>query len=174
MEITAKIKNIKINERQVEVTISTYNQTILEELENFRNKNKELSVTIKRKSQKRTKDSNSYLWHLCEEIAKVINSDKDSVYLDMLGKYGVFTHIVVKPNIVDRVKEKWRLVKELGEVTINGNTGTQLQCYFGSSTYTQEEMSRMLKGVVNEAHDLGISTLEDEDLNSMIKEWGVK
>ena len=45
----------------------------------------------------------------------------------------VYLHTVVKPNVVERVKEEWKLVKEEGEVKINGQTGIQLQCYFGSS-----------------------------------------
>ena len=63
-----------------------------------------------------------------------LETTKDELYLIMLGKYGVFTHTVVKPNVVERVKEEWKLVKEeLGQVTVNGQTGIQLQCYFGSS-----------------------------------------
>lgn len=173
MDFTGKIKDLKINGRELEITLSTYNKTIIEYLEKIKNKNKEISATIKRKSQKRTLDANAYAWHLMEEIAKVIDSDKDLVYLDMLGKYGVFTHIVVKPQIVERMKENWKVIKELGEVSINGNKGIQLQCYFGSSDYTQEEMSRFIRGISNECRDLKIPTLEDYEIESMVKEWGV-
>lgn len=173
MDFSGKVKDIGVNGKEFNITLSTYNSTIIDDLQKLKDNNREISINIKRKSHKRTQDSNSYLWHLCEEIAKVINSDKDLVYIDMLGKYGVFTHVVVKSNVVPRMKEQWKLVKELGEVSINGNSGIQLQCYFGSSCYTQEEMSRLLKGIVNECKDLNIPTLEDKDLNSMIKEWGI-
>lgn len=155
------------------INLSTHNQTILEELEKLKNNKKELNINIKRRSQKRSLDSNALCWHLCEELAKVTNSNKDLVYLDMIGKYGVFTHVIVKPEVVEKIKEEWRLVRELGEVQINGKKGVQLQCYFGSHTYTQAEMSRLLHGIVNECHDLGVPTPEDNELESMIQQWGI-
>ena len=126
---------------------------------------------IEKEKKLRSLNSNSYLWVLCTEIANAIGSDKDSVYLEMLERYGVFTHIVVKPNVVSKVAEQFKLVRELGEVTINGTTGIQLQVYYGSHSYTTKEMSRLLNGVVSEAQFLGIQTLEDIELNRLIREW---
>lgn len=174
MEFIGKIKNISIeNQNDIEITLQTKNKTLLEELNKLQQKQSEINVKIKKKSLKRSLDSNAYAWHLMEEIAKVIGSDKDLVYEDMLNKYGVFTHLVVKPQVVDRIKEAWKVVRVLGEVKINGSTGVQLQCYFGSSTYTQSEMSRFIRGITNECRDLKIPTLEDSEINSMIKEWGI-
>ena len=51
-------------------------------------------------------------------MAAKLRTSKDELYLEMLSRYGVFTHIVVKPNVVDRVKGEWRTVRELGEVTV--------------------------------------------------------
>lgn len=126
---------------------------------------------IEKEKKLRSLNSNSYLWVLCSEIANVIGSDKDSVYLEMLERYGVFTHIVVKPNVVSKVAEQFKLVRELGEVTINGTTGIQLQVYYGSHTYDTKEMSNLLNGVVSEAQFLGIQTLEDIEINRLIREW---
>ena len=107
-----------------------------------------------------------------QKIAEVLHTTKDEVYLEMLSRYGVFTHIIVKPNVVDRVKAEWRTVRELGEVTINGKTGIQLQCFFGSSTYDSKEFSVLLDGVIHEAEELGIETLGQAEADRMIKEWG--
>ena len=160
-------------EYDFDITLTTKNKTIIEELNKMYEKQKDVKIEIKRNSKKRSLDSNAYAWHLMEEIAKVINSDKDMVYLQMLEKYGVFTHVVVKEYAVPKMKEMWKLVKELGEVTINGNKGIQLQCYFGSSTFSQEEMCRFIKGITNECLDLNIPTLDNSELESMIKEWGI-
>lgn len=121
--------------------------------------------------EKRSLDSNAYLWVLCQKIAEVLRTDKDSVYLDMLNKYGVFTHIIVKSNVVDKVKKEWRTVRDLGEVTINGQKGIQLQCYFGSSTYNTKEMSILLDGIVSEAKDLGIPTKDEKEINDLKEAW---
>ena len=106
-----------------------------------------------------------------QKIGEVLHQDKWNVYLKMIGKYGVFTHIIVKPNVVDKVKEEWRTVKELGEVSVNGMTGIQLQCYFGSSTYNTKEMSVLIDGTVYEAKELGIETLPPDELERMKIEW---
>ena len=91
-------------------------------------------------------------------MADVLHTSKDNLYLIMLERYGVFTHIVVKPTMVDKVRQEWRTVRELGEVTINGKVGVQLQCYFGSSTYDSKEFS-VLNGVISEAQEMGIETI---------------
>lgn len=133
-----------------------------------------LTITAKLFRNKRSRDANSYSWVLMQKIAEDQHTDKWSVYLEMLGRYGVFTHIIVKPGVVDRVVSEWRTVKNLGEVTVSGQTGIQLQCYFGSSTYDTKEMSVFIEGIVSECHELGIETATPEELDRMKKEWGVE
>ena len=132
-----------------------------------------LAVKVVKHRQKRSLDANAYLWVLLFKMADVLKTDKWEVYLEVLSRYGVFTHIIVKPNMVDKVKEEWRAVKELGEVTVNGKTGIQLQCYFGSSTYDTKEMATLIDGVVSEAKEMDIETLPPEELERMKQEWGV-
>lgn len=132
---------------------------------------KQYIADIKEKRKRRSLDANAYLWVLLEKVAAAIDLDKDRVYLDMLSRYGVFTHMVVKPAVVERVKQEWRTVRELGEVTVNGQTGIQLQCYFGSSTYDTKEMSRLIDGVVSECKELGIDTATPEELARIKETW---
>lgn len=133
-----------------------------------------LTITTKLFRNKRSRDANSYSWVLMQKIAEDQHTDKWSVYLEMLGRYGVFTHIIVRPGVVDRVMSKWRTVKNMGEVTVSGQTGIQLQCYFGSSTYDTKEMSVFIEGIVSECHELGIETATPDELDRMKKEWGVE
>ncbi|ASN70262.1 hypothetical protein 10S9_8 [uncultured Caudovirales phage] len=132
-----------------------------------------LTITAKIFRNKRSRDANSYSWVLMQKIAEDQHTDKWSVYLEMLGRYGVFSHIIVRPGVVDRVVSEWRTVKNLGEVTVSGQTGIQLQCYFGSSTYDTKEMSVFIEGIVSECHELGIETATPEELEKMKREWGV-
>ena len=135
-------------------------------------KGKLLAVEIKQKRKGRSLDSNAYLWVLLSKMAAALNTSKDELYLEMLDRYGIFTHIVVKPSVVDRVKEEWRTVRELGEVTVNGKTGVQLMCFFGSSTYNTKEMSVLIDGVVSECKELGIETIPSDQLENLKKSWG--
>lgn len=173
MDFIGQIKNIEVKfSNQLNITLETTNLNHIETLNKYLKSGKDVSVEIKRKSEKRSKDANSYAWHLMQQIGKYLHKSKDEVYIDMLGRYGVFTHIVVKPNVVERIEEEWRLVRNLGEVTINGKTGIQLQCYFGSSTYTREEMAIFIDGIVSECKEMGIETLSNEEIDTMKKEWG--
>ncbi len=132
---------------------------------------KKLAVDIKPHRNRRSLNANAYMWVLLEKLAQALNTDKDSLYIEMLDRYGVFTHLIVKPEAADRVKAGWRTVRELGEVTINGRTGIQLQCYFGSSTYNTAEMARLIDGVVSECAEVGIETLPPAEIEALKNLW---
>ena len=135
-------------------------------------KGKQLSVEVKQYRQKRSLDANAYMWVLLSKMAAALNTTKDDLYIEMLDRYGVFTHVIVKPEVVERVKAEWRTVRELGEVTVNGKTGVQLQCYFGSSTYDTKEMSVLIDGIVSECKEIGIETLPPDEVESLKALWG--
>lgn len=142
------------------------------ELKQIVGKGKELAVEVKQYRQKRSLNANALLWKMCGEIANIIRSSKDEVYLQMLERYGVFTHIIVKKEAVERIKEEWRTVRVIGEVTINGQTGIQLQCYYGSHLYNSKEFSVLLDGVLSDAKELGIEVITEEEKSMLLEEWG--
>jgi hypothetical protein len=135
---------------------------------------KEVTVEVKVKRRHRSLDANAVLWAMLGDMAAVLHTSKDELYLQMLERYGVFTHVIVKPNVVERVKAEWRTVRVLGEVTVNGQTGIQLRCYFGSSTYNSKEFSVLLDGVISEAKEIGIEYISEADKALMLSEWGAK
>ncbi len=172
MEFTGKLQNVSRDWQtgQWNITFTMNEASAINEVNNIQSCEK-LSIKAVKHRNKRSLDANAYCWVILQKIAEVLHQDKWNIYLEMLGKYGVFTHIIVKPNVVDKVKEEWRTVKELGEVNVNGVTGIQLQCYFGSSTYNTKEMSVLIDGIVYEAKELGIETLPPDELERMKIEW---
>ena len=139
-------------------------KAIVKLMEDFKAKaDKAWQVEIAVKKKKRSLDANAALWKMLSMMAGKLNTTKDELYLEMLDRHGVFTHIVVKPNVVNRVKQEWKTVRELGEITINGKPGIQLQCYFGSSTYDSKEFSILLDGVIQEAKEIGIDFISREE-----------
>lgn len=135
--------------------------------------NKELMVQAKVYRNKRSLDSNAYAWVLMQKIAEATGLDKWDVYLNCLQRYSrAFTHVIVKPNAIDRLKELYRVCIDLGEVTVNGKTGHQLQVYFGSSTFDTKEMSVFIDGIVSECKDLEIELLPPSEIERMKEEWG--
>ena len=145
--------------------------TDLQELRDVLAKGKLLAVEVKQYRKGRSLDANGLLWKMCTEIAAIIHSSKDEVYLQMLERYGQFTHIIVKQEAVERIKQEWRTVRELGEVTINGKTGMQLQCYYGSHMYDSKEFSILLDGVISEAKELGIDVMSESEKSLLLAEW---
>ena len=132
-----------------------------------------LKITAVQHREKRSFDANAYLWVLLQKMAEVLFSDKWSVYLLMLKKYGQFTYIVVKPGAVEAVKKQWRECEEAGKIMVNGIEAVQMLCYYGSSTYDTREMSVLIDGVVGECKELGIETLSPEALHMMKERWGI-
>lgn len=173
MKCTGKITNISRDWKTDKLNITfSLNERVEGEIDKIKDCDK-LSIKAVKFRKKRSLDANAYMWLLLTKIAEEIHSDKDEVYLEMLSRYGVFTHIIVKPSVVDKVKAEWRTVRELGEINVNGTSGIQLQCYFGSSTYDTKEMAVLIDGVVREAQELGIETTTPEELERMKREWGI-
>ncbi len=144
----------------------------IEPLQELLSNDKLKVAEIKLHRKKRSLDANAALWKLLQLMADKLGTTKDDLYLTMLDRYGEFTHVIVKPNVVERVKQEWRTVRELGEVTVKGKVGVQLQCFFGSSTYDSKEFSRLLDGVIEEAKELGIDFISKEEQSRLIEEWG--
>lgn len=173
MECTGKLKSVLKNwiSRKWEVTFEI-NEDITASIDKIRDKM--LNLTAKIHREKRSLDANAYAWVLMQKIAEAIHTDKWSVYLMMLERYSpVFTHIIVRPEAVERVKGEWRTVKVLGPIQVNGSTGIQLQCYFGSSTFDSKEMASFIDGIVSECKEMGIETLPPDEIERMRREWGI-
>lgn len=134
----------------------------------------EKRVILKQWREKRSLSANALLWHCIGEIAKALKNDKWQVYLQLLKRYGEYTYICVIPEAVEKVKEEWREIEEIGEVIINGRKSVQLLCYFGSSNYNTAEFSHLLDGTIEEMKTLGIETPAQEDLRKALETWEKK
>lgn len=128
-------------------------RTLANKLRSMKDK---LVVTVKEYRNRRSLSANAYMWKLLSEIAHVIGSDKDAVYLEMLRRYGKFIYAVVSPEAAEELKQKYRTVDEVRDISVNGENGVQLRMYLGSSTYDTKEMSVLLDGIVSECRELGI------------------
>lgn len=182
MELKGSLKSVGIGiakdkKRTLDLTFSfPFSQSAAEDAHKLIDK--ALTVIFKPYRRKRSLDANAYLWVLLQKLADALSTpghriNKWEIYLDMLGDYGVFTHIVVKPEAVERMKKEWRTVREIGEITVGKQVGVQLQCYYGSSTYDTAEMSKLIDGVVTRCRELDIETLPPYEIERMKKEWGV-
>ena len=140
------------------------------EIRRFAYNFKEGNYEIERKKKKRSTDANAFCWKLCTEIANVLRTDKDSIYVDMLKKYGQ-SDIVSVLSSVD-VKGYFKYYDEFGKGTVNGKEFTHYKVYKGSSEYDTREMSILIDGIIDEAKALDIEVISEREKSLLLEEWG--
>jgi hypothetical protein len=132
---------------------------------------------IKQDRPKRSLNANSYCWVLINELADVLNISNEAVYELMLQRYSkAYTYIIAKPEAVEQTKATLReahiYAYEIGDSAVNGKAGTQLQLFWGSSTFDSKQMARLIDGIVSEAKEQGIETETPAEIARLKEEWG--
>ena len=125
-------------------------------------------LKIDKHRNKRSLDANNYAWHLISEIANVLRMSKEEIYLRMLKDYGQREYISMLANVNPNRISKY--YEEQGTFKHNNNTFKSYMLYIGTSQYDSKEMSIFIDGLVQEARNLGIETLEDTEIENLIKE----
>ena len=128
-----------------------------------------LSIEIKPYRDKRSLNANAYAWKLIGEIADIVRSSKDEVYLEMLRKYGQSELISVLSHIP--IEQYVKYCDEVGESKLNGKMFKHYRVYKGSSEFDTREMSILIDGIVGEAKELGIQTETPAELERMKSLW---
>lgn len=130
------------------------------------------TLEIKPKKKNRSLDANAALWKLLHELAIKLKTSKKELYKIVLQRYGVFDHVVVVPEAVERLKKMSRFgaIEVKGEVFVNNKKSVHVLCYYGSSTYDSKEFAHLLDGVINEAKEQGIDFISKEEQIRMV-EW---
>ena len=162
MKAKGRITGIQMPFRSKRPVVSFEVQAEPEALEKYMDI--DLDINFSRHRNRRSIDANAFLW-ACLEIARAINSDTWSIYLYMLERYGKFTHILVKPEAVEQVRQVWRETKIVGEK----DGMIQMLCFFGSSTYNTKEFSQLLDGVVSEMKEMHLETPPDEEMKQLLE-----
>ena len=144
--------------------------TDIAEIRRFAYKFKAGNYEITKKRKKRSNDANSMCWAICTEIANVLRTDKDSIYVDMLKNYGQ-SDIVSVVSSVD-VKGYFKYYDEFGKGTVNGKEFTHYKVYKGSSEYDTREMSILIDGIIEEAKALDIDVISEREKSLLLEAWG--
>lgn len=138
---------------------------------------KDYEVIIRRKRRKRSLDANAYLWVLIGKLgAKLHKSDRE-IYREFIKDNGVFEIVPIRKDAIVRWTENWNkngigwVCDNLGECR-NTEGYHNLKCYYGSSTYTSEEMARLIDAVVFDCKAQGIETMTPNEIAEMVQKWG--
>ena len=128
---------------------------------------------VKPVKKKRSLNANAYLWVLCDEIARVIQSTKEEVYRMAVAEVGRFIEMSFssQKDMDDFVR--WWTEKGVGWIVEMVDRELLIvHAYIGSSRYDVQEMNVLIDNVVESARELGISTKSDEEIESLIRSWG--
>ena len=135
-----------------------------------------LSIEIKPFRQRRSLDANAYAWVLMDRIAEKLSHSKVDIYREYVKHIGGNSEVVcVKNAAVERLCEAWRN-NGIGWQTdtmpskLDGCTNVIL--YYGSSTYDAAQMTRLLDLIVQDCHQLGISTETPDEIARLKSLWG--
>lgn len=149
------------------ISLKLDNKTELKILEEL--KEDKIDIDIKKHREKRSLNSNNYCWELCTKIADVLRSSKEEVYLQMLKRYGQSEMISVLADI--DMSKYLKYYEEAGESTLNNKLFKHYKVYKGSSEFDSKEFSILLDGIISEAKELNISTIDEIEKERLIKEW---
>lgn len=125
---------------------------------------------VKDYHQKRSNIANNLMWHCLGELASALLTDKWSLYLLMLKRYGKFTYILVHPKAVEATQKQWRESEVLNTVNVNGQESVQMLCYYGTSTYDSKEFSVLLEGIFSEMEESGLTPPPSTEMRRAIEE----
>ena len=146
----------------------TYGKQIESVIQGFTPQNE---YELKPYKQKRSLSANALAWVYCDKLAEKLHSTKEEIYRIAVANVGVFTEIkVADAEAAKRFRQIWQhngvgwLTKTINETTI--------QAYYGSSTYNTQEMARLIDFLQDECRLQGIETRPQEEIDSMLREWG--
>ena len=157
----------------VSFTTRTSPETLFNKL-----KNHEISVEIKKASKSRSKDANAFCWALCADIGKALIPpvDKEDIYRRAIKAVGVYTPVTVIAWDVPTIRKRWEShgVGWFAEVVDDAGTGKKLiHLYYGSSTYTVDEMRLLLEWLLDQCQQMEIPIpLSKQDEEALLERWG--
>lgn len=167
-------KQIRRDPRQFREVVIWITTPDLEEADKFMSMEGN-EIEIRNKYKKRSLDANAYMWMLCDKIAKAVQTTRDDVYKLAVKEVGKFEFLILTDSAVDRFIEIWEqkgtgwFAKVHHKSDIKGCS--VIQAFYGSSSYDTAEMSRLVNYIVEEARQLGIDTMPEEEVERLLELW---
>jgi hypothetical protein len=176
--MTGKLRDLTVNRdgsQNVTITVDADFSNTFDAL-----KDCPVNVEIKKASKGRSKDANAFCWALCADIGKALKPPlpKDDIYRMAIQAVGVFFQTTVPAFNLEDVRRRWEShgVGWFSEVVDDDAPGRKLvRLYFGTSTYTADEMRVVLDWLTDQCRQMEIPIpLSKADEEKMLERWGKK
>lgn len=139
---------------------------------------KEYVIEVKEKKKKRSLDANAYFWTLADKLSEKLNKPKTDIYREYIKEIGgVSDTLCMLDKAVDKFCERWASMGigyQTDRIESKLEGCTNVIAYYGSSTYDTAQMSRLIDMAVQDCNQFGIPTYDREELDRLVKEWGIK
>ena len=177
--MTGKLAGLTLNRdgtQNITVTVDSDFATTYDAL-----KDKPVTVEIRKASKGRSKDANAFCWALCSEIGKALipPQDKADIYRRAIKAVGVYTPAPVKADEVETVRRRWEshgtgwILETVDDSKLPGYKKCFL--YYGSSTYSVDEMRVLIDWLVDEAQQMELPIpLSKAEEERLLAQWGKK
>ena len=134
----------------------------------LQNQNQHKLYEVKQLKNKRSLNANGYAWALINEIANVTRVPNMEVYEVMLQRYGQVSVIELRSDVP--AHKYFKHYRILSTEEANGDVYITYMIFKGTSQYNSYEMSVFIDGLVYEAEQLDIPTLNDLEIEIMVQE----
>lgn len=138
---------------------------------------KELSIEITTRRNKRSLNANAYFHVLMGKIAEKLKISKQRAKNLLLAKYGQREILEDGPLIISILSNVDMLEREdihcvpVGYGEVNGKDFTHWAVLKPSHEYDTKEMAELIDGTIEDAKELGIETLSSAELERMKAAW---
>ena len=143
-------------------------------------KGKTVNVEINKAVKGRSKDANAFCWALCSEIGRAMTPPlgKEDVYRRAIKAVGVYTQTQLLAWDVQTVEKRWEshgtgwFLEIVDDVP--GLVGHKtIHLYYGSSTYTVEEMRVLLDWLIDQCEQMDlVIPLSSKEEAELLERWG--
>ena len=138
---------------------------------------KELSIEITTKRNKRSLNANAYFHVLMGKIAEKLKISKQRAKNLLLAKYGQREILEDGPLIISILSNVDMLEREdihcvpVGYGEVNGKDFTHWAVLKPSHEYDTKEMAELIDGTIESCNELGIPTLTPNEIERMKAAW---
>ena len=139
-----------------------------------------VAVELKKYRERRSLSANALCWVLCQDISKALGGKTThvDVYRKAIRDVGEYEPLPIKECAVDTFAARWAskgtgwFVDVLDDSKLKGYK--LVKAYYGSSTYTTKEMSRLLDYLVDDAQQMGLTLRASKtEIEAAKERWGL-
>lgn len=174
--MTGKLRDLTVNRDGTQNIVITVPEDFTKTYDAL--KDKPVTVEIKKASKARSKDANAMCWALCTAIGNAMTppEDKAEIYRSAIKAVGVYTQVRLAIWDVPTVTNRWtdHGTGWFAEVVDDAGIGHKwVNLYYGSSTYTTDEMRVLIDWLLDQTQQTGVIVpLTKKEEEELLERWG--